>query len=287
MKQNAIASLAALALLSAGSLAYAAEVTGGNVAVVVQRASVPSASGYQLLCVPVKGLDITGSATPTSLTLNQLLPPATYGIEPASESKINDTTQCTVTMYLPDSDPVTAEIAASYANSTWSYAWKNIAATQDLGGTSLKCGTVLWFFNPKDIAAQPAGTGDLFSALSQTASISQLAEEESSPTTQVTFCGQQNTDQSSISCGGTSTLKKIGNETSEDLKLSTLFNDTTCAEGTQLFRIAKSGDVNYTIYVKRSTGWVVRKPEGGSESVSLENVKLAPGEAIYYFAIAL
>lgn len=287
MKQNAIASLAALALLSAGSLAYAAEVTGGNVAVVVQRASVPSASGYQLLCVPVKGLDITGSATPTSLTLDQVLPPAAYGIEPASESKINDTAQCTVTMYLPEGDPETAEIAASYANSTWSYAWKNIAATQDLGGTSLKCGTVLWFFNPKDIAAQPAGTGDLFSALSQTASVSLLAEEESSPTTQVTFCGQQNTNQSEISCGGTSTLKKIGNETSEDLKLSALFNDATCGEGTQLFRIAESGDANYTIYVKRPTGWVVRNPKGGSESISLEDVKLAPGEAIYYFAIAL
>ena len=286
MKQNAIASLAALALLSAGSLAYAAEVTGGNVAVVVQRASVPSASGYQLLCVPVKGLDITGSAEATALTLDQVLPPAAYGIEPESESKINDTAQCTVTMYLPDSNPVTAEISASYTNSTWSYAWKNLDASQGLGGTQLKCGTVLWFFNPKDIA-QSTGTGDLFTALAQTASVSLLAEGEGSTSSQVTFCGQQNKNQSAISCGGTSTLKKIGNETSEDLALSTLFNDTTCAEGTQLFRIAKGGDVNYTIYVKRSTGWVVRKPTGGSESGSLDNVTLAPGEAMYYFAIAL
>ena len=281
MKQNAIASLAALALFSAGSLAYAAEVTGGNVAVVVQRASVPSASGYQLLCVPVKGLDITGSTSTAALTLDQVLPPDAYGVEPTSESTINDTKQCTVTMYLPDSEPVTARIVASYANSAWSYAWKNLEASEPLGGTGLKCGTVLWFFNPKDV--KNSG-GDLASSLSKA---SLLADDESSTTTQVTFCGQQNGDQTSIAPEGTAVLKKIGNETSEELALSTLFNDTTCAEGTQLFRIANRGDVNYTIYVKRPTGWVIRNKNGGSSSISLENVKLAPGEAIYYFAIAL
>ena len=282
MKQNAIASLAALALLSAGSLAYAAEVTGGNVAVVVQRASVPSASGYQLLCVPVKGLDITGSATSSNvLTLDQVLPPAAYGNQPTNETSIATTDQCRVTAYLQEGDPVTAKIVASYDedSATWSYAWKNLEASTSLGGTELKCGTVLWFYNPKD---QKSSGGSLTSALSQGATASLAAEDTKS---QVTFCGQQNKAQTAITCGGDSQLQKIGNETSEEIFLSDLFTDDNCAVGTQIFRIADKGDVNYTIYVKRPSGWVVRGKTGGSTSVSLDEVTLAPGEAIYYFAM--
>ena len=131
MKQNAIASLAALALLSAGSLAYAAEVTGGNVAVVVQRASVPSASGYQLLCVPVKGLDITGSATSnTELTLDQVLPPETYGIADSTAA------QCRVTIFTDPS--ITANIKATEAGGTYTYAWKSVDGNDDLGTTPLR-----------------------------------------------------------------------------------------------------------------------------------------------------
>lgn len=284
MKQNAIASLAALALLSAGSLAYAAEVTGGNVAVVVQRASVPSASGYQLLCVPVKGLDITGSATSSNaLTLDQVLPPAAYGVEPTDEASIATTDQCRVTVYPKEADPVTAKIVASYDtnSATWSYAWKNLAATSALGGTELKCGTVLWFYNPKD---KKSSGGSLTSALSQGATASLAAEDTKS---QVTFCGQQNENQTGITCGGNSQLQKIGNETSEEIFLSELFTDDNCAVGTQIFRIAVKGDVNYTVYKKRAANsWTMLKPAGGIESgLSLSTIKLAPGEAIYYFAI--
>ncbi|MCI6589795.1 MAG: hypothetical protein MSB12_01635 [Lentisphaeraceae bacterium] len=287
MKQNAIASLAALALLSAGSLAYAAEVTGGNVAVVVQRASVPSASGYQLLCVPVKGLDITGSAdSSAALTLDQVLPPAAYGVQPANEASIGTTEQCRVTIF--KDSVIIAKIKASASTSndvtTWSYAWKSENGDNNLGTEPLACGTVLWFYNPSDVSTQQS-SGSIFAP----APVTLASAESETSDSKVTFCGQQNGAQSAINNeGGTNTLQKIGNETSEAIALSTLFTDANCAVGTQLFRIATKGDANYTIYKKRAANsWTMLKPNGGIQTgLSLDNVMLAPGEAIYYFAIA-
>lgn len=285
MKQNAIASLAALALLSAGSFAYAAEVTGGNVAVVVQRASVPSASGYQLLCVPVKGLDITGSANPNvKLTLNQVLPPETYGVKPTDAASIDTTKQCHVTIF--KGSGINAEIKASTSDggNTWSYAWKSADGNYDWGTETLDCGTVLWFYNPSDVKPQQSAASFFASA-----PVTLASAESETPASKVTFCGQQNEALSSIKTdGGTATLQKIGNDTSKEIALSKLFTDDNCAVGTQFFRIAKAGDVNYTIYKKRAANsWTKLNPTGGIQTgLSLDNVMLAPGEAIYYFAIA-
>ena len=287
MKQNAIASLAALALLSAGSLAYAAEVTGGNVAVVVQRASVPSASGYQLLCVPVKGLDITGATEAKPLTLDQVLPPAAYGVEPTNAGDISATGQCRVTVF--GRETIEAKITATTADggSTYTYAWTAEDGTTAKGSTELACGTVLWFYNPADISLTQAAGGGAFSALPQTASVSPLAEGEGSTNSQVTFCGQQNEDQTSIAPEGTAVLKKIGNETSEAIPLSQLFNDDTCLKGTQVFRIAKSGDANYTIYAKKTSSWTKYHPQGGlTANCNMSNEMLQPGEAVYYYGVA-
>lgn len=286
MKQNAIASLAALALLSAGSLAYAAEVTGGNVAVVVQRASVPSASGYQLLCVPVKGLDITGATEAKPLTLDQVLPPEAYGVKPADASDINATGQCRVTVF--GSETIEAKITATTADggSTYTYAWTAGDGTTAKGSTELACGTVLWFYNPADISLTQAAGGGAFAGL---ASASLLADDKSSKTTQVTFCGQQNgvQDQTPIAPEGTAVLKKIGNETSEAIPLSQLFNDSTCLKGTQVFRIAKPGDANYTIYAKKTSSWTKYHPQGGlTANFNMSTEMLQPGEAVYYYGVA-
>lgn len=284
MKQNAIASLAALALFSAGSLAYAAEVTGGNVAVVVQRASVPSASGYQLLCVPVKGLDITGATSTAALTLDQVLPPDAYGVKPTDANDISATGQCRVTVF--GSETVDAKITAKTTDggSTYTYAWTAENGTDLKGSTELACGTVLWFYNPADINLTQAAGGGAFAGL---ASASLLADDESSKTTQVTFCGQQNGDQTRIAPEGTAVLKKIGNETSEAIPLSQLFNDSTCLKGTQVFRIAKSGDANYTIYAKKTSSWTKYHPQGGlTANFDMTAEMLQPGEAVYYYGVA-
>lgn len=61
-------------LLTAGFLT-AAEVSGGNDAVVIKKSIVKSSNGYQFICVPVDGLDISG-ATGGTIYLSTFLPPA-------------------------------------------------------------------------------------------------------------------------------------------------------------------------------------------------------------------
>ncbi|MDO5462447.1 MAG: hypothetical protein Q4F99_03040 [bacterium] len=63
--------------LAAGTV-MAAEVAGNNTAVVIQKDAVVSNNYYQFLIVPVKGFDITGGGTATTLTLAEILPPVAY-----------------------------------------------------------------------------------------------------------------------------------------------------------------------------------------------------------------
>lgn len=63
--------------LAAGTV-MAAEVAGNNVAVVIQKDAVVSNNFYQFLVVPVKGFDITGEGTATTLTLEEIFPAAAY-----------------------------------------------------------------------------------------------------------------------------------------------------------------------------------------------------------------
>lgn len=64
--------------LVAGSV-MAAEVTGNNTAVVIQKEPVVSKNAYQFLVVPVKGFDITGNENSNvSIKLSELLPASLY-----------------------------------------------------------------------------------------------------------------------------------------------------------------------------------------------------------------
>lgn len=69
------ATIACLAL--AGFLSAEATVTGNNTAVVIQKDKVESSTGWQLLCVPVNGLALSG-ATNAALDIDTILPPEVY-----------------------------------------------------------------------------------------------------------------------------------------------------------------------------------------------------------------
>lgn len=75
MKRLLVAAFACL--LGFGS-AWAA-VEGNNTAVVIRKAPVVSDNGYQFLCVPVRGFDITGQGKAKGLPLNDVIPPTTEG----------------------------------------------------------------------------------------------------------------------------------------------------------------------------------------------------------------
>ncbi len=75
--------VAALACLLGFGTAWAA-VEGNNTAVVIRKAPVVSDNGYQFLCVPVRGFDITGQGKSKGLPLNDVIPPTTDGFTAGS-----------------------------------------------------------------------------------------------------------------------------------------------------------------------------------------------------------
>ena len=75
--------VAALACLLGFGTAWAA-VEGNNTAVVIRKAPVVSDNGYQFLCVPVRGFDITGRGQVEGLPLNDVIPPTTDGFTAGS-----------------------------------------------------------------------------------------------------------------------------------------------------------------------------------------------------------
>ena len=59
----------------------AAGVPGNNTAVIIRKAPVESDTGYQFLCVPVRGFDITGQGRAKGVPLNDVLPPTTLSAQ--------------------------------------------------------------------------------------------------------------------------------------------------------------------------------------------------------------
>lgn len=119
----------------------AASVEGNNVALVIRRANVASASGHQLICVPVRPFDITGQkATQGGIVLEDLLPAALY--------KSATVTRNSGTMS-----------AVTYQSDGTSWKIEN----EDAGTVTLNPREVLWLFNPQDkqeLALNAASEGE-------------------------------------------------------------------------------------------------------------------------------
>lgn len=234
MKKNVLFS--ALAVVAAVSV-HAAEVAGNNVAVVIRRDNIASASGHQLMCVPVKPFDITGQGQGT-ITLDDILPPALYE-------------GCSVTLNSGTQGAVTY----TAGNGAWTQALTQDASS--VASPTLKTGEVLWLYNTNDKATVEGAGGE-----------------------PVVFCGESNSANAKIVANGQ--LQAIGNATSAECSLADLFG-TTFQEGDQISRIAKRGDANYTMYQYIYGSWYELGSTGGITSVNLADVKIAPGEAMYYY----
>lgn len=74
MKKLLVAAFACMLGISA-----IAAVEGNNTAVVIRKKPVVSDNGYQYLCLPVCGFDITGQGGANALPLNDVIPPSTPG----------------------------------------------------------------------------------------------------------------------------------------------------------------------------------------------------------------
>lgn len=237
--KSALLSMVALAALAG---VQAAQVEGNNTAVVIRRDNVASASGHQLLCVPVKPFNITGvTAEGTGLTfkLGEIFPPAVYE-------------GCKITLKSGTTDSVVYE-----ASSERGWAQSDSQEAGFLLGPDVKAGEVLWLHNPKD-------------------AIVSRAVEGNEPTV---FCGEENEVNGPIVRD--QGMQSIGNATSKGVTLAELFG-TSFQENDQISRIAERGHKNYTTYQYIKGKWYCLGNEGGIDDADLSQVTIAPGEAMYY-----
>ncbi len=147
---TAVISALALGVLSA------AEVSGSNNVVVVQKEVRESSTGWQLLCVPVDGFSIDGTAG--TIDVNDLLPASYY----TDGSKV----------YILNTDGSTPSTpSCTLSNGTWS------------GTTTLSGGQSFWVRNP---TTEDASASSLL--------LSAASEDDTSTTADpIYFCGQERT----------------------------------------------------------------------------------------------
>ncbi len=124
-------------VLAAGSV-MAAEVTGNNIAVVIQKDAVVSNNFYQFLIVPVKGFDITGNNNAQSLTLAEILPPAAY----TTGTKVYEANVQSPTIY-------------TVQDEVW------MDGTTPANDTPIGAGTILWMLTDTTDVASTVFCGEL------------------------------------------------------------------------------------------------------------------------------
>ncbi len=259
--------LFALGCAMVAGFAQAAQVEGNNVAVVIDKAPVVSETGWQFLCVPVRGFDITGQGK-ASLTLNELIPPTTEGLAAGSQVQIKGNKA--EEGYLDNG-------TYTISGGAWTPA--------DSASKLIAPGAIVWL----QVPAQQANNAfaSLFGvSATPTATTSAPA---------IRFMGEQHTVKGTIVPDDTEAGKMVayGNATSKPLDL---FEISTPQTGDQLLRI-KEGSSAYAQYLFIGGVWeyyksyqngnnigteVVTFAEAGKDSSNAERT-IAPGEAFYYF----
>lgn len=212
------ATLATLAcLLTAGLLTAAASVDGNNTAVVIRKNVVESDNGYQFLCVPVNGLDITGGET-GGVALNTMLPPET----------LEEGTTLTI-------DTTTYSVQLVDEVKTWVVGVSGTAVAD----VTLEGGTIFWLRSP---------TVSLASIFSAGASDLQLLNASASEP--IVFCGQDRERTTIAPESGEATA--MCNDSSESVALKDVI--ASPKQGDQILTI-KSGTSEYEIYRYLGTTW--------------------------------
>lgn len=239
--------LALIGGVMVAGLAMAAQVVGNNTAVVIQKAKVESATGFQFLCVPVAPLDITGG-TAGELTLAGVLPPELY------------TTSTKVTRTV-DGAAVSYQIIATTVDGVATNNWYESDGTTNADDTKLTPGEIFWL-NSKSA----------FAWLS--------TETDDSP---IVFCGQAIKD-AGVVTGDKGNIIACANNSSEAKTLGTLITDAT--HNSTVYAIAE-GTTDYKTYTyikfaSQATGAWHTRGENGGALVDASDEKIAAGEAFYY-----
>lgn len=243
--------LALIGGVMVAGLAMAAEVVGNNEAVVIQKAKVESATGFQFLCVPVAPLDITGGTT-GELKLSAVLPPELYTIG-TTVTRTEGGSSVSYTVQLKTVESVEAN--------HWCNSSGDVVDTTEDNAVVLESGEIFWL-NSKSA----------FGWLS--------TETEESP---IVFCGQAIKD-AGVVTGDKGNIIACANNSSKAKTLGTLITDAT--PNSTVYAIAE-GTTDYKTYTyikfdSQATGAWYTRGENGGALVDASNVEIAAGEAFYY-----
>lgn len=268
--------VAVFAGVAVAGLALAVNVTTANTAVVVRKNPVESADGYQFLCVPVRGFDITGQGQGLGVPLNDVLPPADFPVGATVQVQGNTDTSLEAEgtakllsngTYIVMQEKQEGEAGPKF----WGIAGSNADSldSSSVGEDLLRAGAFLWLkaSNPLSIF---------------------LAQDAPEPPENTFFCGEQNTREWLVP-EKTSGMVAYGNDTDTAVDV-----DNVCADpkdGDEILRIKDGGkEYQYLEYYKDRyglTGWyyygatgIVKVPEGDDWICTI-----APGEAFYYYRL--
>ena len=256
-------------------VATAADVTTANTAVVIRKTPVESADGFQFLCVPVRGFDITGQGTGAGVPLDDILPPAELpeGAELTVEANLIGT---------PLDAEGTADLLADGTYKIVDGKWTSSTAQSQYGTKLLKCGARLWL---KVNAATAPNELDALLAAMGLATVTTTAAE---PTPETIFCGEQNVVEGALVPDDVASgMTAFGNTTDKVVDVTEV-----CAnpqDYDEILRILDGGkEYQYLEYWDRAgvKAWVYYGPTGITELPEDKSEwirAIAPGEAFYYY----
>lgn len=266
--------VAAFACLLGFGTAWAA-VEGNNTAVVIRKAPVVSKTGYQFLCVPVRGFDITGQGQVKGLPLNDVIPPATTGFA-ANTTKLLVEGNSTDDGYVRDG-------AYTLANVKGSLRWVTQSGgdTTDIGTGMVAHAARLWLnvSGPlADQAQQDALQNALQAAFAKKGlALAPAAATETASASETIFAGEQEAASGALITDPKDGVKAYGNATSAPIDIRTTAFIETPTVGDQVLRI-KEGERDYRVVKYYGTAnWRGM----GFKAVDADFL-IQPGEAFYF-----
>lgn len=265
--------VAAFACLLGFGTAWAA-VEGNNTAVVIRKAPVVSKTGYQFLCVPVRGFDITGLGWVEGLPLNDVIPPATVGF-------VADITTLLVERNT-EADGYVANGAYKLSTVDGVLRWgaQSGGATTDVGTGMVAHAARLWLnvSGPlADQAQQDALQNALQAALAKKGLALAPAATTAASASETIFAGEQVTTSGALITDPTDGVVAYGNATSAPIDIRTTAFIATPTVGDQVLRITEGKKDYRVIKYYGTAGW-----RGMGFKAEEADYLIQPGEAFYF-----
>lgn len=267
--------VAAFACLLGFGTAWAA-VEGNNTAVVIRKAPVVSKTGYQFLCVPVRGFDITGQGQVEGLPLNDVIPPTTTGFAAGTTKLLVEDN------FVGDGYVEKGAYKLSTVDGTLRWVTQDGSATTDIG-TGMVAHTARLWLNVSghlaDQAQQNALQNALQAALAKKGlALAPAAATETASASETIFAGEQVAASGALITDPQDGVKAYGNATSVPVDIRTTAFIASPTVGDQVIRVEQGKDAYcYIQYFGDPLGWLVIGAQTTDEALTIQ-----PGEAFYF-----